>query len=89
MLPSPVRKPSSRPYLAALSTSDRTFRVTVRYGSRRQRYHTFQVDAEDVVQALRAAAGEIPDEISGEADLVEIRPLTRPDDRRYVGEEEK
>jgi len=68
--------------------STRSYQVTVRYGSRRQRYHTFRVDAEDVVQALRVAAKEIPDEISPEADLVEIRPVTRPDDRRYVGEEE-
>lgn len=66
-----------------------SFQVTVRYGSRRQRYHTFQVDAENVVEALRVAAGQIPDEVTAEADLVEVRPVTRPDDRRYLGEDEE
>lgn len=64
-----------------------SFKVTVRYGSRHQRYHTFEVDAGSVVQALRAAADAIPEEIVDEADLVEVRPAMRPDDREYLGEE--
>lgn len=64
-----------------------SYQVTVRYGSRRQRYHTFQVDAENVVDALRLAAAEIPEELTEEADLVEVRPVVRPDDRQYLGED--
>lgn len=64
------------------------FQVTVRHGSRYQRYHTYQVDAEDVVAALRAAADALPDEIADDADLVEIRPAPDADDRTYVGEGE-
>ncbi len=64
-----------------------TFQVTVRYGTRYQRYHTYRVEAGDLVSALREAAGALPDEIAGDADLVEIRPSPDPDDRRYVGEE--
>lgn len=61
-----------------------SFQVTVRYGSRPQRYHTYRVDADDVVGALRTAADEVPGEIAGEADLVEVRPVPDPDGREYV-----
>lgn len=63
-----------------------TFQVTIRYGSRHQRYHTYRVEADDVVQALRAAADEAPEHIVDEADLVEVRPVVRDEDREYVGE---
>lgn len=63
-----------------------TFQVTVRYGSQYQRHHTYRVDAPDLVGALRAAADALPDEIAAEADLVEIRPAPRPEEREYVGE---
>lgn len=64
-----------------------TWTVTVRYGTRRQRYHTVDVDADDIADALRAAADAVPDEITDAADLVEIRRAVDPDRRSYLGEE--
>lgn len=63
------------------------YQITVRYGGSRQRYHTFQVEADDAAAGLRRAADEMPDEIAGDTDLVELRVAVDPDDRRYLGEE--
>ena len=63
------------------------FQVTVRYGGRYQRYHTFVVDAPDAKAALEAAAGELPPEIVPETDLVELRVAIDPEERAYAGEE--
>jgi hypothetical protein len=60
------------------------FTITVRYGGRRQRYHTFIVEADDARAALAAAADGIPDEIAPEADLIELRVAVDPDDRAYI-----
>ncbi len=60
--------------------------MTVRYGGRRQRYHTYAVDAPDAGAAMEAAARQLPAEIRPQADLVEIRTLVDPDARAYVGE---
>lgn len=60
------------------------FSITVRYGDRAQRYHTFEVSADDARAALVAAADEIPDEIAPQADLVELRISVDPDDRNYL-----
>jgi len=49
-----------------------TFQITVRYGGRYQRYHTFTVDAADARAALEEAARALPDEVAAEADLVEV-----------------
>lgn len=62
------------------------FQVTVRYGTRAQRYHTYALDAEDTRSALEVAASLMPPEIVGEADLVEVRVAVDPDARTYVGE---
>lgn len=62
------------------------FRVTVRHGRRRKGYKIFEVEAGDVAAALREAAGGIPDEVLGEADLVEVRPSVDPEAREYVDE---
>ncbi|MDX1645829.1 MAG: hypothetical protein R3304_01700 [Longimicrobiales bacterium] len=62
------------------------FQITVRHGGRRQRYHTFVVEAEHAGAALTKAAREIPAEIAEDADLVELRIAVEPDDRVYVGE---
>ncbi|MGD2045334.1 MAG: hypothetical protein PVH96_03865 [Gemmatimonadota bacterium] len=62
------------------------FQVTVRYGTRRQRYHTYVVEAEHAAAALQAASERMPPEISGEADLVELRVAVDPEERPYVGE---
>ncbi|MFW6199611.1 MAG: hypothetical protein ACOC8K_03470 [Gemmatimonadota bacterium] len=62
-----------------------TFQVTIRYGSRHQRYHSYRVEADDLVQALRAAADAAPEHVVEEADLAEVRPVVRDEDREYVG----
>jgi hypothetical protein len=64
------------------------FQVTVRYGGSRKRYHIFTVEAPGVARALELAAADLPEEVALEGDLVEIRPSTAPEDRRYLGEEE-
>lgn len=61
------------------------YQVTVRYGGERVRYHTADISAGDIREALSAAAGEIPDEVAESADLVELRVSIDPDDRSYVG----
>jgi len=63
-----------------------TYQITVRYGTRYQRYHTLTVDAGDVREALRAAADRVPDEILPEADLVELRVAVDPEARTYLEE---
>lgn len=63
------------------------YRVTVRYGGSRQRYHTYTVDAPDARTALTAAADHMPDDVAPEADLVELRVAVDPEERTYVGDE--
>jgi hypothetical protein len=58
-----------------------TYQITVRYGRRYQRYHTFTVDASDVAAALRDAAERIPADVLPEADLAELRVAVDPDAR--------
>lgn len=62
------------------------YQVTVRYGAPRQRYHIYVVEAEDAGNALRVAGEQMPPEISGGADLVELRIAVDPDERSYVEE---
>jgi len=42
------------------------------------------VDAPELREALRAAAGKLTDEIAAAADLAEVRVQSAPDDRAYV-----
>ena len=49
------------------------YQVTIRYGKKSPRYHSFSVEAGDVPSALRKAADEIPEDIAPQADLVELR----------------
>lgn len=65
------------------------FQITVRYGTRYQRYHTFVVEAGDAREALERAAPEIPQEMAAETDLVELRIAADPEERPYLGEEEE
>ena len=60
--------------------------MTVRYGTRSQRYHTYAIEAVDARAALTVAAELMPPEVGGEADLVELRVSVDPDARTYVGE---
>jgi hypothetical protein len=62
------------------------YQVTVRYGGSRQRYHMYTVDAADAGAALEAAAADMPVEIRGNADLIELRAAVDPEARTYVGE---
>lgn len=61
------------------------WQITVRYGGRVHRYHTLEVEAEDVTGALRHVADALPAEVASEADLVEVRVAVDPDDRPYEG----
>ena len=63
------------------------YQITVRYGGRHQRYHTYAVEAPDASRALEAAAEQMPPEIAPEADLVELRIAVDPEQRSYLGEE--
>lgn len=65
-----------------------TYQITVRYGDRRVRYHTYVVEAPDARAALREAADGLPEEIVDGADLVELRVAVEPEGRAYVGGEE-
>ena len=60
------------------------FRITVRYGGSRQRYHTYSVEADDARSALEKAARDMPDEIVPQADLVELRIAVDPADRAFI-----
>lgn len=62
------------------------YQITVRYGGRHQRYHTFGVEASDAAQALSAAAAQLPPEIASETDLVELRVAADPEKRTYLEE---
>lgn len=64
------------------------YQITVRFGPRVKRYHTLQVEAPDVRDALRRVADDLPDEIVPEVDLVELRIAVDPEERSYVGEDE-
>lgn len=61
-----------------------TYRVTVRYGDRVHRYHTLEIEAEDVAEALRRTADDLPPDVSRLADLVELRPAVRPEERAFM-----
>lgn len=61
--------------------------VTVRHGAGRKRYHTFVVEASDVAEALRLAAGRLTPEVNAGADLVELRTAVDPETRHYMEEE--
>ena len=63
------------------------YQVTVRYGSRYQRYHTYVVEASDAAGALTTAAAQMPAEIAPDVDLVELRIAADPQTRTYVEED--
>lgn len=64
------------------------YQITVRYGGRSQRYHTYRVEAADAAAALSEAAREMPPEIAPQADLVELRVAVDPEQRSYLGEDQ-
>jgi len=62
------------------------YQITIRFGGRHQRYHTFKVSADDAAEALRQAADKVPEEIAADVDLVELRVAINPDERSYLDE---
>ena len=63
-----------------------SYRATFRYGGSRPQYEMIDVEAEDLREALRAAADRVADEVIASAELVEVREQTDPDDREYTPE---
>ena len=57
------------------------YRVTIRFGSARQQYHVMDIDAPSLRDAMRLAAADFPQSADGDADLVEIRRQTQPEER--------
>ena len=62
------------------------YTVTVRFGRRGYRYHTFEVDAADVSEALEEAAAGLAPDIRETADLVEVRRAPEPEEREFLGQ---
>ncbi len=56
------------------------YRVTIRHGETRYRYHVEDVEADDMRAALRLAIAGMPAE-AVQADIAEIRLLRDPDER--------
>lgn len=72
------------PKRSAPGRLDMHLRITVRYGRERTRYHTEQLEAEGLREALVRLADVLPDQVLAEGDLIEIRPSPDPEGRDYV-----
>jgi hypothetical protein len=62
------------------------YHVTIRFGKKLKGYHSFSVEAEDAISALRAAPELIPSEMVPEVDLIELREA--PDFEKSMHQEE-
>lgn len=60
------------------------YRVTIRYGRPRSQYLILELEADTMGEALSEAASSLSPEVSGAADLAEIRVLVEEDEREYV-----
>lgn len=60
------------------------FRATIRHGAPRPRYQVEDVQAGDLRDAMRRVLDRIGDDVAADADLVEIRLQSDPDDRDYT-----
>lgn len=56
-----------------MSETKRVYRVTIRYLSQVQQYEVFEVEGNDLRDALLAAAERFGDVLKQSADLIEIR----------------
>ena len=63
------------------------YQITVRHGAQRQRYHMYVVEADDARTALEVAARQMPAEIVGEVDLIELRVAVDPEERAYSADD--
>ncbi len=61
-----------------------TFRVTVRHGQPRYRYHVEDIEAPDMGDALAAAARRLPPDVAAAADVAEVRRLVEPEQREIA-----
>jgi hypothetical protein len=57
------------------------YRVTIRFGSARQQYHVMDISADSLRDAVRLAAEDFPESALADADLIEIRRQTQPNER--------
>lgn len=57
------------------------YRVTIRFGDQRPQYHMMDLSANSLREAMRQAAEDFPETALEDADLVEIRRQTQPDER--------
>jgi hypothetical protein len=58
-----------------------TYRVTVRHGQSRYRYHVEDVEAAHLGEAMAQAAERLPPEVAQDADVAEVRRLVEPENR--------
>lgn len=63
------------------------YRLTVRYGAPKMKYHIATVTGRDLREVLRRVADELPDEVASTGSLVEIRPEVDPEERPWLGDE--
>lgn len=63
-----------------------TFRVTVRYGQPRYRYHVEDLEAAHMGEAIARAAEHLPEEAAREGDVAEVRRLLEPENRDFTHE---
>ncbi|HEX2167031.1 MAG TPA: hypothetical protein VHG09_07290 [Longimicrobiales bacterium] len=57
------------------------YRVTIRFGSPRQQYHVMDLSANSLREAMRMATEDFPEAALSDADLMEIRRQTQPEER--------
>lgn len=57
------------------------YRVTIRFGAPRQQYHVMDLTANSLREAMRMATEDFPETALQDADLIEIRRQTQPDER--------
>jgi hypothetical protein len=57
------------------------YRVTIRFGSPKQQYHVMDLTANSLREAMRMATEDFPEAAHQDADLMEIRRQTQPDER--------
>lgn len=61
-----------------------SYRITIRFGAPRSRYHVEDVEAESLMAALSQLAEDLPAEVRGSADLLEARAQPDPEQRSYT-----
>jgi hypothetical protein len=62
------------------------YRMTLRHGAPRQRYHVVDIDAPNIRAALMQAVNAFPADGESTGDLIEIRVHVEPEQRDYTPE---